>query len=174
MIASVLAGAAAATTPPEENPTFPTVGRKSSYLRAAYQFGSVLASNDFVKDTNATGKPIDSYHSVRLEFGWQTDGALDWHHVYNFPSYGLGINYCDYFNDEELGTPTSIYGFFSWPVKRWGRTSLNFDLGFGLADNWVAFDEETNPYNVTIGAGRSVYIDVGLDVEFNEGYRWWL
>ncbi len=59
-------------------------------------------------------------------------------------------------------------------MKRWGRTSLNFDLGFGLADNRVAFDEETNPYNVAIGVGRSVYIDVGLNVEFNVGYRWWL
>ena len=166
MMASMLTAA--------ENPTSATVGGNSHYFRAAYQVGSVLASNDFVKGKNSSGEPIDTYHAARLEFGWQTDGALDWHHIYNFPSFGLGVNVANYFNDEELGTPSSIYGFFSWPVKRWSRNSLNFDLEFGLADNWVGFDPVTNPDNVAIGAGRTVYIDVGLNYEFPLSRRWWL
>lgn len=151
-----------------------TVGSRSHFLRGAYQAGKVLATNSFVEGENLSGEPIDTYHGARLEFGWQTSGEEDWHHLYNFPTYGLGINACNYFNDEELGKPTSIYGFFGWPVKRWGRSTLNVDLGFGLADNWVAFDEVENPYNVAIGAGRSVYIDVGMTYEMPLAKRWWL
>ena len=31
-----------------------------------------------------------TFQSVRIEFGWQTDGSKDWHHEYNFPTFGLG------------------------------------------------------------------------------------
>jgi hypothetical protein len=159
---------------PASADTSPTVGRNSNFLRAGYQYGSVLGTNDFVKGDNAAGKPIDTFQMLRLEFGWQTGGAMDWHHLYNFPSFGLGINAGDYANDEELGKPTSLYGFFDWPVKRWNRNALVFGLGFGLTDNWVSFDERTNPYNVAIGAGRSVYIDAGLNYELALARRWWL
>jgi hypothetical protein len=154
--------------------TADTVGGDSHFLRGAYQYGSVPPTNTFVEGDYPGGEPIDTFWSMRLEFGWQTNGTEDWHHLYNFPSFGLGLHYCDYFADEKLGTPTSVYGFFSWPVKRWQRNALNVDLEFGLADNWVAFDEVTNPYNVAIGAGRSVYIDVGLNYEFALAPRWWL
>jgi len=151
-----------------------TVGGNSHFVRGAYQYGSVLPTNSFVEGDYDGGEPIDTFWSARLEYGWQTSGALDWHHLYNFPSFGLGLHYCDYFADDKLGTPTSLYGFFSWPIKRWHRNALNLDLEFGLADNWVAFDEVTNPQNVAIGAGRSVYIDVGVNYEFALARRWWL
>lgn len=149
-------------------------GDDQTFLRLGYQYGAVLPSNEFVKGENARGEPIERFNLARLEFGWQTDGSEDWHHLYNFPTYGLGFNGGNYFNEDELGKPTSLYGFFGWPVVRWGETSLNIDLGFGLADNWVSFDELENPYNVAIGAARSVYIDVGASAEIPLTGRWWL
>jgi len=144
------------------------------FLRGAYQYGAVLQTNDFFTGNNQSGQPIDKYHTLRLEFGWQTGGDEDWHHLYNFPSYGFGFHAGDYFDEEELGKPTSLYGFFSWPTKRWGRRSLNFDVGFGLASNWNSFDQDTNPYNMVIGAARTVYIDGGLNYELPMSKRWWL
>jgi hypothetical protein len=173
LVATVLI-VAATVAPAADADAVATSGGESTFLRGAYQYGSVLATNDFVSGENANGKAIDTFQELRLEFGWQTSGVEDWHHLYNFPGYGLGINVGDYANDEELGRPTSLYGFFDWPLKRWGRNALIFGLGFGLADNWVAFDEATNPYNVAIGAGRSVYIDGGLNYEFALARRWWL
>ncbi len=84
----------------------------SHFLRGAFQVGSVLQTNDFLKGDNQSGEPIESFRSVRLEFGWQTDGSKDWHHSYNFPSFGIGLYGADFNNGEELGTPTSLYGFF--------------------------------------------------------------
>jgi hypothetical protein len=44
----------------------------SHFLRGAFQSGSVLQTNDFLKGDNLSGEPIDSFKSLRLEFGWQT------------------------------------------------------------------------------------------------------
>ena len=133
----------------------------SNYLRGAYQFGTVLGTNDFLKGDNQSGQPIDSFQSLRLEFGWQTDGSKDWHHSYNFPSYGVGLYGADFNNDEELGKPTSLYGFFVWPLARTSRWTFNFELAFGFTNDWKAYDPVNNPKNVAMGLGRSVHIEVG-------------
>jgi hypothetical protein len=144
----------------------------SHYLRGAYQYGWVLATNDFLKGDNLSGEPIDRFQSVRLEFGWQTDGSKDWHHAYNFPSFGLGLYGADYNNDEELGNPTSLYGFFSWPMARTGRWQFNFELAFGFTNDWKPYDPVNNPKNVAMGLGRSVHIEVGGNAEFRLARRW--
>jgi len=142
------------------------------FLRAAYQWGPVLQTNDFLKGDNSTGKPIDSHQSLRLEYGRRTDGSRDWHHLYNFPSYGIGLYGADFDNKEELGTPTSLYGFFSWPLRRSGPWLFSFDLGFGLATNWESYDPVHNPNNIAIGLGRSVHIEVGANVAYRLARHW--
>jgi hypothetical protein len=133
-----------------------------TFLRAGYQAGTVLQSSEFLQGENATGVPVDYYQSARLEFGWQTNGSSDWHHVFNFPTYGVGIYAANFFNAPELGTPSAIYGFFDWPFTRFKKSAISAEFGFGFAYDWEKFDPESNPYNLVIGAGRSVYIDVGL------------
>jgi hypothetical protein len=135
------------------------------FLMLGFQAGYVMQTNDFVKGKNASGEPIENFAASRLQVGWQSDGSADWMQTYNFPSYGFGIYGSDYFNDEELGTPSALYGFFTWPLKRWHPSAFNLDVGFGLAYKWKAWDPEDNPYNVAIGAARSVYIDVGFSYE---------
>ena len=144
----------------------------SHYLRGGYQFGTVLGTNDFLNGDNQSGEPIDSFQSLRLDFGWQTDGSKDWHHSYNFPSYGIGIYGADLNNDEELGTPTSLYGFYVWPLVRGQRWRFNFDLAFGFTNDWQPYDPVTNPKNVAMGLGRSVHIEVGVNAEYRLASRW--
>jgi len=144
----------------------------SHFLRGAYQFGSVLQTNDFLKGDNRSGQPIDSFRSVRLEFGWQTDGSQDWHHAYNFPSFGLGLYAADFDNDEELGIPTSLYGFFAWPFARAGRWTFDFQLAFGFTNDWKPYDPVNNPKNVAMGLGRSVHIEPGATVQYRLARRW--
>ena len=144
----------------------------SHYLRGAYQFGSVVQTNDFLKGDNRSGEPIDRFQSVRLEFGWQTDGSKDWHHVYNFPTFGVGLYGADFDNDEELGKPTSLYGFFGWPLARPGRWTFNFELAFGFTNDWEPYDPITNPKNVALGLGRSVHIEVGANAQLRLARRW--
>ncbi len=144
----------------------------SHYLRSAYQAGVVLGTNDFLTGDNQAGQPIDRFHSLRLDFGWQTDGSQDWHHAYNFPSYGVGIYGADFFNDEELGTPTSLYGFYVWPLHRSSNWTFNFDIAFGFTHNWEAYDPVNNPQNIAMGLGRSVHIEGGPNVQYRLAKQW--
>ncbi len=142
------------------------------YLRGAIQTGSVLQTNDFLKGDNQSGEPIARFKSLRLEFGWQTDGSKDWHHSYNFPSFGLGLYGGNYNNDEEMGTPTSLYGFFVWPLVRGERWRFNMDIAFGFTNDWEAYDPVKNPKNMSMGLGRSVHIEGGPNVEYRLADRW--
>jgi len=144
----------------------------SHYLRGAYQAGAVLGTNDFLKGDNQAGTPIDRFNSIRLDYGWQTDGSQDWHHVYNFPSYGIGLYGADFFNDEELGRPTSLYGFFVWPLARSHRWTFNFDMAFGFTHNWESYDPVNNPQNIAMGLGRSVHIEGGPNLEYRLARQW--
>ncbi|MCF6269212.1 MAG: acyloxyacyl hydrolase [Melioribacteraceae bacterium] len=133
-----------------------------TFLRVGYQAGAVLQTSEFLQGENATGTPVDYFQSARLEFGWQTSGSADWHQVFNNPSYGVGLYGANFFNTTEIGTPSAIYGFFDWPFKRYEQSAISAEFGFGIAYDWQPFDPDSNPYNLVIGAGRSVYIDVGL------------
>ena len=146
--------------------------QKGHYLRASYQPGYVLPTNSFVEGENLRGEPIEWYHAVRLEFGWQTDGSEIWQQIYNKPSYGIGIYGSDFFNAEEVGNPSALYGFFIWPFKRWTRTALNVHLGFGIAENFKPFDPEDNPFNVAMGAEKAAYIDVGFTFDYAFSHKW--
>ncbi len=144
----------------------------SHFLRGAYQAGSVLQTNDFLKGDNQAGEPIDRFQSARLEFGWQTDGSEDWHHTFNFPTYGIGLYGANFYNETELGSPTSLYGFFEWPLIRSPRWIFNFGIAFGFTNNWESYDPVNNPQNVAMGLGRSVHIEGGPNVEYRMADRW--
>jgi hypothetical protein len=133
-----------------------------TFLRAGYQAGSVLQTSEFLQGKNITGIPVDYFQSARLEFGWQTDGDANWHQVFNNPSYGIGFYGANFFDAPEIGTPSAVYGFFDWPFKRYKHSAISAEFGFGLAYDWEEFDPESNPYNLVIGAAKSVYIDVGI------------
>ena len=143
------------------------------YLRASYVFGRVLQTADFLKGDNQAGEPIDWYNGIRLEYGWQTDGSKLWHHLYNFPSFGVGVMVADFLNDEELGQPTSLYGYFNWPWRRSGKWEFYSGIGFGISTNWKNYDPATNPYNTAIGSFRNAYIDVGfINASYALSPRW--
>jgi hypothetical protein len=147
-----------------QDPSPDTYPGPSHYLRGAYQAGRILTTNDFLKGDNKSGQPIDGFQSLRLEFGWQTDGSRDWHHVFNFPSYGIGIYGADFFNDEEMGTPNSLYGFFTWPLLRSNRWTFNFEFDMGYSHNWESYDP--------VGLGRSVHVGGGFSAEYRLAEQW--
>jgi hypothetical protein len=178
-VAAILLVATAAATATAGAAGEPESDGPRVFVRGGYQAGWVPATHEFFdgtndrgEPTNQSGEPIDAFQSIRLEVGWQTDGSRDWHHLYDFPAYGLGLYAADYDNDDELGKPTSIYGFFDWPLRRWRRSSLVFNVGFGIADNWQPYHPRSNPHNMVIGATQTVHIDLGLLWNLEVAPRW--
>lgn len=168
LTAGLTAGLAAAD---QEAPT-ETYPGPSHYIRFGYQIGSVFQSDQFLKGMNRAGEPIDSFQSLHLDYGWQTDGSKEWNHAFNFPSFGLGIYAADYGNKEELGSPYSAYGFFVWPVHRGEKWRINLEIAFGVSAGWEYYDPVTNPDNVTMGQEINMHIESAANAEYLLSKRW--
>ncbi|MCU4174926.1 acyloxyacyl hydrolase [Carboxylicivirga sp. N1Y90] len=149
-----------------------TKPKKNNSVAVRYHWGTVLQTNDFLKGENNAGKPIDFYHALNLSYGVQTDGSKDWHHIFNFPSYGVSWYNADFFNTDELGNPTAIYGFMSFPFRHTEKSTWGYELGFGLTYNWQPYDKYSNPFNTAIGSNRTVFIDANLFYKYHLGNRW--
>jgi len=137
--------------------------RQRKSLRLFYQAGSVLQTNDFVKGQNETGEPIDYFQSLSLQYGIETDGREIWQQIYGYPTWGFGLYAVNFFDKNEIGTPSAAYGFINAPFFRLNRWSLNYEVGFGLTWDWKPYDQNLNPYQYAIGSSKTVFIDVGLN-----------
>lgn len=134
----------------------------AAFFRIGIQPAHVIQSTDFVRGNNLAGEPVTWGTAVRAELGWQVPGSKEWHHLYRFPSYGIGLYLAD-FGSDELGTPVGAYGFFSWPFAGLSpRAELTTDIGFGATFGWNSFDPESNPFNRAIASSTTFYIDWGL------------
>jgi len=143
-------------------------------LKASFQTGTVFPTNDFVKGANAQNVPIDKYNSFSLVFYKQTTGAKLWEQLYGYPIYGIGL-YTGYFRETiELGDPISINGFLSGPFVRFQKLSFNYELGLGIAFNWNNFDPVNNPNNIAISANQSVFIEAGINLEYQFARRYYI
>ncbi len=140
--------------------------RYNKSLRFFYQAGKVLPTNDFLKGDNGSGKPVDYFQSFSLQYGIETDGRKLWQQLYGYPTWGFAYYTVNFFNPDELGTPSSIYGFINAPIiKRFKNWSINYEVGFGLTYDWKPFDQNTNPYQYAIGSSNTVFIDAGLNAD---------
>src|SRR5947208_16956577 len=108
----LVAGAAAAQDVPAPaaiaTATATATEANSWFLRAGYSPSRLLTASPLTSGT-------DEARTLTLEVGRQTDGTRDWHRVYNYPSYGVGVQVGRFGHERELGRPVAAYGFFSWP-----------------------------------------------------------
>ncbi|WP_430810274.1 MULTISPECIES: acyloxyacyl hydrolase [unclassified Carboxylicivirga] len=141
--------------------------KRYNAVAARYHAGRVLQTNDFVKGENEANQIIDYYQALTISYGVQTDGSKEWHHIFNFPYYGVAFYNANFFNVKELGKPTALYGFMGFPLKRGKRGLWGYELGFGLTYNWEPYDKYNNPFNVAIGSYRTVYIDANMFYEYH-------
>lgn len=146
--------------------------KRYNSLSLRYHAGRVLQTNDFLKGENDANQVIDYYQALSINYSVQSDGTKEWHHIFNFPYYGFGFYNANFFNVDELGTPTALYGFIGFPFKQDEKSKWGYELGFGLAYNWEPYNEFDNPFNVAIGSYRTVYIDANLFYQYYLNPRW--
>ena len=148
--------------------------KKLPFIRVNYQAGGVLPTNNFLKGDNANGQPINSYQSVALEYGLQTNGEKEWHHTWGMPSVGVGLYTVSFINDEELGHPAALYGFFNNTLLKRKNFGLHFEGAAGMTFNWDPYDPLINPFNVAIGSYNTVYLDFGFRGQWKLAEKWQL
>src|SRR5262249_51127839 len=139
------------TSPVLANDSDTSSFRSSSFVRVAMTPSRVVASSDFRSGGDAAT-------AVSIEVGRQTNGSADWHRVYSYPSYGVGLSAARFDHGEELGNPLAAYGFFSWPFPIAQRLEMSADIGLGVSWNWNAFDPATNPTNTALGSSLAYHV----------------
>lgn len=137
-----------------------------------YQSGYVFGTNTFVRGENKDKEPIEFYQQASIRFGRQTDGKADFEKKYNFPFYGIGFHIGDYNEPKEMGTPITVYGFCSFPLRRWNKLALIYDLEVGYSFNWEPYHNPDNPYNIAMGSKRQGYVGMGFFADINLSKRW--
>jgi len=139
--------------------------QKHLFIGLKYAPGFVMQTSNFFRGYNENSTPIDHNHSETVILGWQSYGDREWEQYYGYPAYGIGF-YTATFpgQNNELGKPIAIYGFFRGPFKRFNKVALNYTVGLGLTYNWKPYDPVTNPWNTVIGSKETVYIEFGTNV----------
>lgn len=137
-----------------------------TFIGINYHDGNILPTNDFVRGKNLSGKPLKSYNSLALKFGWQNPGYTNWQKIYHVPYYGLGLYMANFNNAIEMGNPMALYGFFGIPIFRLKKLEMYTELQLGAAFNPTHYDSLSNPMNIAIGSFFTLYVDVGLNVVY--------
>lgn len=96
-------------------------------------------------------------------FHFETDGSQDWHHAFNFPTWGFSLAGYD-LGSELLGQGYSLHTFVDLPMDGKRRYSLMMGLGMGYITR--PFDLEDNFQNGAIGS----HINASLELS---AYRKW-
>jgi lipid A 3-O-deacylase PagL len=138
------------------NPWFTRIGFSPAYVVAIDPFDSIVAPG---------ASHVDSVPTVTIEWGRQTDGSREWHHLYGLPAYGVGLSIAS--PGAGATVPRDAYTFFSWPFARPSeRVQLTTDFGMGLSWNWKAFDPRTNSYTTVLGSNLNARIDWGFYLRY--------
>ena len=132
-----------------------------------YAYGNILATSPFVEGENMQGMSIEHYQAYTIKALWQNPGYTDWQKLYKGPYYGVGITVGDFFNPQEIGYPISYYGILGIPIIRWQKLELYSEFQFGIATNWIKYDSISNPYNMVIGGGMTVHLNIGINAYFH-------
>ncbi|RME19191.1 MAG: hypothetical protein D6799_01730 [Bacteroidetes bacterium] len=89
----------------------------------------------------------------------QSSGYYKWHHINNFPDYGLCLNYETLGNAEKLGSSIALAPFLEFPFhKKEKRVLFKMKMAWGLAYATKRFDVENNHKNIAIGTHWNTFI----------------
>lgn len=133
----------------------------------SYQNGKIIPTNDFVRGENRYSQPLTEFQSYGMKIIWQNPGYKQWQRIYHAPYYGGGISFSNFHDSAEIGYPVSAYGVLGIPVFRIKKLQLYSEFQFGMTGNWKHFDPETNPYNIVIGGGHTVHLDIGTNLTYS-------
>ncbi len=143
---------------------------KSVHLN--YQFGKVIQTHAFVQGENPNNEAYENFQALSAQFGIRTDGRKLWQQLYGYPTWGFGLFYIDFFNDDEFGQPLAIYSFLNAPFIRWKNWSINYEVGFGLSLNWKPHELLEGGYYYPIGSYFTVFFDFGINSSIRLTKNW--
>lgn len=149
-----------------------TIGAQSSakvshqYFELKPHFGVPIIYSDSLSSTLST-----TFYASDLRWGFQSNGERSQDQFLNFPNYGFGIYHAFLKNPDTLGRPWAAYFFYSAPVIRWNKLSINYEAAIGIAWNFSKFDPLTNNKMDLIGSDINAYFNGGISMIYQINNR---
>jgi hypothetical protein len=100
-----------------------------------------------------------------LNYALRTTGSKRSHYVYNYPWYGVGINFMSSGNPTQIGKVGGVYGFGNLRVSN-TKQPLYFKIGLGLGLVEHPFDLQANYQAIAIGSRLNCNIVLRLEKTF--------
>ncbi len=96
----------------------------------------------------------------------QTDGSRKWHHVYDYPQYGIAYRFFDMGNKEEVGYAHALMPVLDFGLMSWPSATLQFGFGIGIGYCTKTFNASTNYRNLAMGSHLSFAFGVTTGLEW--------
>lgn len=116
----------------------------------------------------------DGVRGIGLRFGTQSTGRKEWQRIHGYPQYGFGLTYFDLGGlktDSIIGKPMACYIFFGAPIVRFGDLRLNIDVELGISTDFIAYNSNTNPNQIFIGASTNLHSNFNLQLYYELSER---
>lgn len=122
------------------------------------------------------------YQGVDARIGWQTFGNKAWQHAYRMPSFGVGLSWNTFTNDDGLhtnsegvttqyndilGNPFAAYFFTNFPQFRYKKFRFDLELNLGVAVGLKPHDEISNPLNNAISSTLNANFGLFLEQSYS-------
>ena len=131
------------------------------YVRAAYHPGYVMPEYSLFNYL------VDDYaRAFTISASKRTPGKNYWAQLYNYPEYGLAVQYATLGNTEVFGHEWSIFPYYNVHISEIGKFSLLQQAGLGVGFTNKKYDQETNFYNVAVGTTMNVHFNFELNVQY--------
>ena len=113
----------------------------------------IPAANDFVR-------------AAEISFLKESRGKHIWEQLYNYPEYGLSLQYSSLGNDDILGRELALTYFFKVYYMGDSRFRLFNRIGLGLSYVTKKFDLEDNYWNVAIASHINMHFNLRLGGQY--------
>lgn len=107
-------------------------------------------------------EPVSRASIYALRLGWRKADDKYWHYAYKRPEVGIGLEYLDIHNDEEIGNPWSAYTFIEAGLIDRKRFRLALTVDFGLSYFWRPYNTQTNDKNLALGSVLNYHVGLGF------------
>lgn len=137
-----------------------------------YRPAYILPTSSFLREENATGKPIRNAQSFHVRYAFQARPYTCTDLIYGGAYQGIGFSSYSFGEPEQLGNPLAFYLFQGARITRFDDIlSLNYEWNFGLSGGWKPYDYDLNNYNKVIGSQLNAYLNVNLYLKWTLSRR---
>ncbi len=138
--------------------------------------GTIAHNNNFQRQMSfLTNGEFDDLMTFSFNMLKQTTKPDPYNQLFNYPRYGLGIKVGNFFEDVYESWPVMIYGLFESTIIQRSIFKLDYNVSFGLTDNWKKYDPSKGNFNTSFGSSRTcysqfmIYMDCMINRFFNIG-----